>query len=245
MASPTHSGGQDDAQAIFDAGVVIIVDTALAAQPKIFLGRRQPDNVFLPGKWVFPGGRSEADDLAVPAADPLADGDIAALRFGMSPPWTERQATALALTAVREVFEETGLAIGAPGVMAGAVPTAWAAFAASGLRPALSPLRFIARAITPPGRPRRYDTRFFLCNATAIGASTGRHDGEFTEQGWFTLPQCRALDLPNITRLILDDASELLDEPAGGLAEAVPFYYQLGGAFRRDLIPRQSMPFDP
>jgi 8-oxo-dGTP pyrophosphatase MutT (NUDIX family) len=226
-----------DPQPIFDAAVVIIADLS-SGEPRIFLGRRQMGNVFLPGKWVFPGGRVEPDDLSVTAGDTLDDGDIAALVWGMAPPWTLRQASAMALTAVREVFEETGLAIGRPGQMTDTVPPAWATYASTGLKPTIAPLKVVARAITPPGRPRRYDTRFFVAPASAIGAATGVHDGEFTEQDWFTVPECRALDLPNITRLVLDDACDMLAKPLTGGTDPVPYYYQDGAGFRRDLIPR-------
>jgi 8-oxo-dGTP pyrophosphatase MutT (NUDIX family) len=232
-----RSAPTNDPQPIFDAGVVVIADTSGPGEPKIFLGRRQPNNVFLPGKWVFPGGRSEAGDGEIVPHDSLNQGDIGALIWAVTPAWTSARATAMALTAVREVFEETGLAIGLPGAMCAGIPSAWTGFAATGMRPAIASLRFIARAITPPDRPRRYDTRFFLAPRHAIGADAEAHDGEFTEQGWYTMSECRALDLPNITRLVLDDASEALKNPlvSGG---GVPFYYQAGGTFRRDLIPR-------
>lgn len=233
-----------DPQPIFDAAVVIIADIA-SGEPRIFLGRRQLSNVFLPGKWVFPGGRAEPDDLLVAACDTLDDGDIAALVWGMTPAWAGCQASAMALTAVREVFEETGLAIGTPGQMTGTVPSSWTAYAATGLKPTVAPLKVVARAITPPGRPRRYDTRFFVTPASAIGVKTGAHDGEFTEQDWFTVPECRALDLPNITRLVLDDACEMLTKSLTDCTDPVPFYYQAGAAFRRDLIPRATRGFNP
>ena len=245
MASPAPSNSTDDRQPIVDAAVVVIADTAPGPEPRIFLGRRQLNNVFLPGKWVFPGGRAEPDDEIAAPPEALDGGDAAALMWGMTPAWTHARAAAMAMTAVREVFEETGLALGTPGRMAVPLPAGWTAFAATGLIPAIAHLRFFARAITPPGRPRRYDTRFFLSSAAAIGGNAGAHDGEFTEQGWFTLSQCRALDLPNITRLVLDDATDMLAKPLGSDAAAVPFYYQQGSTFRRDLIPRQPIPFDP
>ena len=70
---------------------------------------------------------------------------------------------------------------------AGASHAGWDALLASGVRPDLNQLRYIARAITPPGRPRRYDTRFFLAEASAVRAVVSRTDGELSEIDWFGL----------------------------------------------------------
>lgn len=228
------SGGQ----AIFDAGVIVLVDDT-GAEPSFFLGRRQPSNVFLPDKWVFPGGRVEAGDCDVDANGALDAGDISALMWGV-PQWGPREATGMALTAVRELFEETGLVIGHTGRLPSSIPKPWEAYAACHHVPALSPLKLIARAITPPQRPRRYDTRFFIAPRQSVALDSGTHDGEFTEKGWFGLTECRALDIPNITRLVLEDAVAYLESRARGNFTGIPFYYQEGGMFRRDVIPRMQ-----
>ncbi len=243
MAANSEDAASVETQIIFDAGVVILIDCTQPL-PRILFGRRRPDNVFLPDKWVFPGGRFDADDLAVSACDALEPKDHAALMYAMPAAWTSAHATALALTAVREVFEETGLVIGVPGLMGAPVPEAWCPFAALGYRPAISSFRLVARAITPPGRTRRYDTRFFLADARVITFDCGQDDGEFTEKGWFTFDACRALDLPYITRLILEDAVQAFESPQRTAKNGVPFYYQDGMAYRRDLIaPKARGPY--
>ena len=77
------------------------------------------------------------------------------------------KARALALAAIRETFEETGLLLG---TARGSVPTVpdgpWSAFAQTqACCPISRDLHFIGRAITPPGRPRRFDARFFTMDA--------------------------------------------------------------------------------
>ena len=219
--------------------MVVLVDIAPGLEPKIFLGRRRPDNVFLPDKWVFPGGRCEASDQLVTPAGRLSGADEEALAWGAQSANQLKVAASLAVTAVREVFEETGLIIGEAGQISAPVPEGWQAFAAAGYRPNVAPLKFLARAITPPARPRRYDTRFFIAAAHAVSHDAGRHDGEFTEQGWFSLSRCRTLDIPNITRLILDDACTVMERSDLAADAGIPFYYQDGPAFRRDLIARR------
>ena len=231
-----NTNGAADAQdVIFDAGVVILIDRT-PPKPRIMFGRRRPDNVFLPDKWVFPGGRFDADDLKVSACDALDAKDHACLMWSVPLGWTPQHATTLALTAVREVFEETGLVIGTQGIMPAPVPEAWRPFAALGYLPQISGLRVLARAITPPGRTRRYDTRFFLADASVITTDCGADDGEFTEKGWFAFDECRALDLPYITRLILEDAVQAHANPGLTAQNGVPFYYEDISGYRRDLI---------
>lgn len=204
------------------------------------MGRRRSSQVFLPDKFVFPGGRVDRADRLIQSADELAPACVERLLHDMKGTPTVARARALALAAIRETFEEAGLTIGAPrrdptDVQATRVTHAtWAQFLATGCMPRLSNLTFFARAITPPSRPRRYDTRFFIADATAIVRTSTACDGELGELGWFTIAQIRALDLPNITRAVVEDLAQRLANPDADLP--VPYYSFRHGSFRRDLI---------
>ncbi|MEQ1718587.1 MAG: NUDIX hydrolase [Hyphomicrobium sp.] len=244
--SDTPTAGAETPR-ILDAASILLLDQT-GSQPRLLMGLRRADNVFLPNKWVFPGGRLEHDDSAMRPSSPIDAADEAALLHGLAhdPVSGPAFAAALALAAVRELFEETGHALAVREGEGDDLDGVWPAFRALRLRPALAPLRLLARAVTPPGRPRRYDTRFFLAPRQAVLENAASADGEFTDLNWFTFGEAQALDLPNITRRILTDL-ELGLSPSGGSAGGpaggpgfgpVPFYYQEGEHFRRDLIPR-------
>ena len=116
------------------------------------------------------------------------------------------RARAFALAAVREAYEEMGILIGEK---ADAVPSVsdpeWAAFLEHGVVPSISRLRFVARAITPPSQPRRFDARFFAVEADAIARSVAVPDKELEAPAWVTLAEARDLNLPRITRLVIDE----------------------------------------
>lgn len=220
-----------------DAATLIIVDAA-SGEPRVLLGRRRPDLVFMPGRYVFPGGRVDPSDRQIPVEHDLAPGNIENLMVAMKGNRSPARARALALAAVRETFEEAGILIGAPSG-AGSPPKAqvWQRFFSHGFRPALSHLTFFARAVTPPGRPRRYDTRFFCVAAEAIAHKVAAADGELSDLEWHSIEQARGLDLPNITRVVLEDLGERI--AAGALQRCdvpVPFYHRRNGNFHRDLI---------
>jgi 8-oxo-dGTP pyrophosphatase MutT (NUDIX family) len=79
--------------------------------------------------------------------------------------------------------------------------------------PDLSKLQFVARAITPPYRPRRFDARFFLADAEAVLAHDEPQAGdeELLHTRWFGLDEAEALDLPSITRFVLKEVRSRLD----------------------------------
>ena len=71
--------------------------------------------------------------------------------------------------------EETGLLLGVTRDEPPQVPgEIWHEFAKAKVHPDLGNIHFIARAITPPRRPRRFDTRFFTADATAIAAHASK-----------------------------------------------------------------------
>lgn len=215
------------------AATLIVVDRSGSA-PRILMGRRRPDAVFLPDKIVFPGGRIEAADADVAPTGRLPPHDHACLLRGARHSDPAQGVRAFVTAAVRETFEETGYLVSVAG---GDIPTAsqtdWAGLLQAGVRPDFSGLRYIARAITPPGRPRRYDTRFFLADASSVRAVFSRTDGELSEVGWFALDRIADHDLPSITRMVLKDLRTVLD--AGSAAE-IPFYFWRSGAFRRAVL---------
>ncbi len=219
------------------ASTLIIVDRA-RKQPRVLMGRRSPSDRFMPGKYCFPGGRLDPDDrqmnvfgaLAAPVEDRLAR---------MSPA-SATLPRALALTAVRETFEETGLLMGTRDHGAPpAAPPAWRAFAAQGVYPDLEPLHFVARATTPPRLPRRYDTAFFAVDREAfcgeVAGAVGP-DRELVETAWLTIEEAQGLDLALITGVVLRELERRL---AAGMPHWMPApWYRVATAsgWRRDAV---------
>lgn len=229
-----------------DAATLIIVDRA-AGVPRVLMGKRRIDMKFMPGKYVFPGGRMDAFDKVMPAARELAPLETTKLLHDMKGRPSTARARGLALAAVRETFEEAGIIIGHAGEPApsarvprpdgDAAERMWTAFLGHGFGPSLSDLTLFARAITPPGRPRRFDTRFFCVEAAAISKATDHNDGELSGLEWISLESARDLDLPPITRVILEDLADRLKRTT--LSDAtmpIPYYYNRHGTFRRDLV---------
>jgi 8-oxo-dGTP pyrophosphatase MutT (NUDIX family) len=144
------------------------------------------------------------------------------------------------LAAIRETFEETGLAVGVTDVGAPQdTPSAdWARFAATGVFPALDGLDFLARAITPPGRTRRFDARFFIADAALIAHEVKGVVGpeaELVELVWKTLDEALAIDIPNITRLVLGDLAALTSAPVDRFRTR-PFYRELNKKALREAL---------
>jgi 8-oxo-dGTP pyrophosphatase MutT (NUDIX family) len=220
-----------------DAATLVIVDRTDAA-PRVLMGRRRPDQVFLPDTFVFPGGRVEPVDRALARNYALAPSASAHVKLAMRGRPSDTRASALALAAIRETYEETGVIVGEAHPHGGATDQgAWTAFLAQGYRPRLDSLAFFARAITPPGRPRRYDTRFFIVDATHIVHRAPGVDGELLDIGWFTPEQAKGLKLPSITRHVLDDLSAWLNSPREDVTpRPVPFYFHRRGRFERTLL---------
>jgi 8-oxo-dGTP pyrophosphatase MutT (NUDIX family) len=221
-----------------DAATLIIIDRRAAA-PKILMGRRHPGHKFMPGKFVFPGGRIEPGDRAMPVAGALHARAEQALMARVQRPST-LHSRALALAAIRETFEETGLLLGTKEHGAPeAVPEGpWTAFRDRGVFPDLEALQVVARAITPPRRPKRFDTRFFAINRTAIADEVGGvvgPDSELVELTWVTLSEAKRLDLPVITLSMLEELEERIVK---GFAPElpVPFYHERYGKFVRELL---------
>lgn len=150
---------------------------------EVFLVKRHGRSRFMPGAWVFPGGRVDAAD-ALPC-EHIVGGDALLTRLQLEEP-TGR---GFLVAAVRETFEESGIWLGT-----GSLPDTLrnplndgeislsAALAEHGARVDLDVLLPWSWWVTPTAEPRRYDTRFLV----AIADQDGSHDRrETVDSGWF------------------------------------------------------------
>ncbi len=192
-----------------DASSLIIYRTSSYGF-EVLMGRRHEKHVFLPNRLVFPGGAIEGGDRQVRPATKLKP----EVEKRLTRTLTSTRARSLAAAAIRETFEETGLLLAAPlQDIPQVTSSSWQGFYDLNMGPALHMLDYFFRAVTPPGRVRRFDARFFLAAAEDVqGEIAG--DGELLDIGWYNIAEVQ--NDPNvhgITALVLSEAETVLKNP--------------------------------
>ena len=192
-----------------DAATLIIYRLHRGAV-EVLMGERHHKHKFLPQRYVFPGGRVDPEDSRVRPARPIRD-DVMALLTRRATP---ARARALMAAAVRETFEEAGLMIGAPDPTPGRpVPENWRHFFATGMAPDFGDISYVARAVTPPWRPIRFNARFLMIDARHVQGDLGGGTGELINLTFVPVPETQKLELALITKRVLELVEDLARNP--------------------------------
>jgi 8-oxo-dGTP pyrophosphatase MutT (NUDIX family) len=227
MAPADSSAAKTPPQPIRDAATLILWRRT-GGRLEVLMGERHGASAFMPNRYVFPGGRLDLADYRIAPAAPL--NPVSTARLARCRGTGPRKAVALALAAIRETFEESGLRIAgrAPRSLRPAPPN-WTGFCADGLAPDPSALLYICRAITPPGRPRRFDARFFAAPAE-LAAGRLTPSAELDKLSWVTQADTDGLPLPGITQYVIANLEHwLAPVTAADPALKVPFHHMLHG----------------
>jgi 8-oxo-dGTP pyrophosphatase MutT (NUDIX family) len=204
-----------------DAASLVILDDS-NGEPRLLMGRRASGHVFLPGVLVFPGGRVEPQDYRV---RPRFDLPMAAVEKLASRSRTRHPAAfarALATAALREALEEVG-------------------FLSPSCRPQgggdLRRLSFVLRALTPPKRPRRFDTRFFCLRCRGAATVLRPGDGELQDVSWYALEALAKEDLHVVSRAVIETLIGRLNDGRLDDPQApIPFLFARGSGFQRVVL---------
>lgn len=192
---------------IRDASSIVLVDNR-GSEPLILMGRRASAHVFMPNVYVFPGGRVDYADRFVPHTGDYADDTLDLLLQKMAGRTTELRARMFGIAAIRETFEEVGLKIGTKSDKRIINPS-WNAFSKGEILPDLSKLYYLARAITPPGQKRRYDTRFFTCDVSDyLETQVASESEELEDVQWVSFEDAKSLKMHFITTQIIATLEE-------------------------------------
>jgi 8-oxo-dGTP pyrophosphatase MutT (NUDIX family) len=207
---------------------------------RVLMGKRHHSLKFMPGALVFPGGSVDPADAMVPASGELPAPTLRKIMANMRGRGGSRSARAIAVAAIRELAEESGLLIGEPHQRLNHRAD-WAQFAERGLAPSLSGLSILARAITPPGPPRRFDTWFFATSAERIAfepESGFSPSGELEDLRWVRPRDAMEGETREITRVMLVELMHRLErDPELDPEYPAPYYHSAQGHFRKSLMP--------
>jgi len=207
-----------------DAASILIFDRS-TSDLRVLMGKRSSAHVFMPDVYVFPGGRRDPSDRTLPYGADLHPTVMSNLLRATSRPLSETGARALALAALRELQEETGLRFRKDGLEQD--------------RPDLASLRFVARAITPPGRVRRFDTRFFCCftDEAGINPADAMASEELEDLAWLDIETASGVNMAPITRMVLEDVTKfMIGDPSIQLESPVRQYFERRGSFIRGFL---------
>lgn len=213
---------------IRDAASVVLIRDAGRETARVLMGQRGKTAAFMPNRFVFPGGAVDDEDALVDLGQTASGQCLRRLERFIS----DGSPEAILAAAIRETWEETGLILGRalPGsaAVAPADPLSdgsWGDFYKRGYAPSAAGMRFFFRAITPPGRPRRFDARFFLVDAAEIQGDLddfSRASDELSKLHWVEISKARTLDLPFITEVVLAEV-EMLSKTSSP-PQSVPFF---------------------
>lgn len=194
-----HAGDGEAPVKPRDAGSLIVWRPG-AEGPEVLMGRRSRRAAFVPDFFVFPGGRLDPADRLVRPATPLDP--AASKRMGVR--GDAALAEALALAAVRETFEETGLLLAEIGDIGPADHPEWSHWKARDLAPGLHRLRYFGRAITGPSSPIRFHARFFVARDSELQGEIGG-SGELSELGFYSATEVLAhMPVVDVTEFMLN-----------------------------------------
>ena len=198
-----------------DAASLLVLD-GRGTSARVLMGRRSAAHAFMPEVYVFPGGRVDRADASAPTLGALRAEDERRILLHTPRP-TPARARAMAVAALRETAEETGLTIGE-----GAYD--------------LSPLRYVARAVTPPGRSRRFDARFFACSRSAVAQEVKPQTDELEDVRWVPLLAAKdEVPLARITAVVIDEMlARLAADPDLAADLPVPRHRMLYRRFVRE-----------
>ena len=193
-----------DKTKIRSAATVIVVRNK-HKNPSVLMGQRGVNAAFMPSKFVFPGGAVDDQDLSIDIKKSINEVcKNRLLKENENGSWS-----GLVAAAIRELFEETGQIIGVEEEWS-EVPSNWEEFAKTGYVPDASNMSFVFRAITPPGRPRRFDARFFLIQAEELRTNLddfSMASDELSHLQWIPLKDTKNFDLPFITQVVLAEVT--------------------------------------
>ncbi len=227
MATTLETSPDTDPTIRDAASIVLLRDRSTC--PKILLGQRGEHAVFMPRKFVFPGGAVDQADSMIELSERPDQTNLRRLEQNSSPSLVDQ----LLLCAVRELWEETGLRLARQvSPRDQQLADCWQSFCADEFRPCAKNLTFIYRAITPPGRSRRFDARFFVGEVERVSLLSDPDDFKFASDElrhlhWASLDEAHKLDLPEITGRVLCAVQKWLSNPVS--PSAVPFRYSEAG----------------
>ncbi len=207
---------------IRDAATVIIL-RRIAGRMHVLIGQRGAAAAFMPSKFVFPGGAVDPGDADLDLTASLRPACLARLRQQSD----AHLAPLLLAAAIRETWEETGLRFAEPGAPQLPPAKSWAGFYRQGLRPSAAGFSFVFRAVTPPGRPRRFDARFFVALADHVHGDPDDFSeacDELSHLQWVPLDEVRSFDLPFITEVVLAEVAGLSEAGMLHTPSSVPFF---------------------
>ncbi|HEX3860091.1 MAG TPA: NUDIX domain-containing protein [Stellaceae bacterium] len=189
---------------------------------ELLAGRRPAHVKFMPGVWVFPGGAIDPEDRRP------WHGETGGEHL---PPRLLRSARA----ALRETWEEVGVLVGrrdaangSPAATKRAHTPTEAAYAAQGAVPAFDVLTYIGRAITPTRVFRRFNTRFFLADSSAVIGDPVSSD-ELEDVGWHPIGRQPLVPFRDVTQFMLARAIAVR---AGTAPAEAPLFYTSHGERR-------------
>jgi 8-oxo-dGTP pyrophosphatase MutT (NUDIX family) len=207
------------------AATLIVLRDGARGLEVLMLRRAEKPNDQNSGASVFPGGVLDANDRNLHAHCFGLDDARASARLAVASGGLDFYAAA-----VRECFEESGLLFacdieGRPAALDAMDPAdqdalreaatqstdaLLAACEHRGWKLAVDRLAYFGHWLTPPGMPRRFDTRFFVALAPAM--QSVKPDGsETVDHQWLrpaeALDPARELKLMNVTRRILEQLS--------------------------------------